>query len=73
MQPPTRAAPLSLSLSLLHACRKKAAEVNKKLGDKFEISDSELASTVDACTSLLALGQDLDAGEGATTVRRGTA
>ncbi|KAF8073094.1 FTSH5 [Scenedesmus sp. PABB004] len=48
------------------AIRKKAAEVNKKLGDKFEISEAELLSTVDACTSLLAEGQDIDSGAGAT-------
>lgn len=48
--------------------RRKLAEVNKKLGEKFEISDTELASTVEACSSLLAQGQDLDTGEGATQV-----
>lgn len=42
--------------------------MNKKLGEKFEISDTELASTVEACSSLLAQGQDLDTGEGATQV-----
>lgn len=46
--------------------KRKLAEVNKKLGEKFEISDTELASTVEACSSLLAEGQDLDTGEGAT-------
>jgi hypothetical protein len=49
-------------------CRKKLAEVNKKLGEKFEISETELLSTVEACSSLLAEGQDLDTGEGATQV-----
>jgi hypothetical protein len=43
--------------------------VNKKLGEKFEISETELLSTVEACSSLLAEGQDLDTGEGATQVR----
>jgi hypothetical protein len=52
------------------ACRRKASEVNKKLGEKFEISETELLSTVEACSALLAEGQDLDTGEGATQVRR---
>jgi hypothetical protein len=43
--------------------------VNKKLGDKFEISEAELASTLEACNALLAEGQDLDSGAGATQVR----
>jgi hypothetical protein len=51
------------------ACRRKAAEVNKKLGEKFEISETELLGTVEACSALLAEGQDLDTGEGATQVR----
>lgn len=42
--------------------------MNKKLGDKFEISETELLSTVDACKALLEEGQDLDLGEGATQV-----
>jgi hypothetical protein len=50
------------------ARRRKAAEVNKKLGEKFEISETELLSTVEACSTLLAEGQDLDTGEGATQV-----
>ena len=43
-------------------------EVNKKLGEKFEISESELSSVVDACGQLLSEGMDLDTGEGASTV-----
>lgn len=49
-------------------CRKKAADVNKKLGDKFEISETELMSTIEACNALLTEGQDLDTGEAATQV-----
>lgn len=50
-------------------CRKKLAEVNKKLGDKFEISEVELLSTVDACKTLLLEGEDIDTGAAATQVR----
>jgi hypothetical protein len=53
-------------------CRKKLAEVNKKLGDKFEISDAELASTLEACRSLLSSGQTLDLGDSATQARADT-
>jgi hypothetical protein len=44
-------------------------EVNKKLGEKFEITDAELSSVVDACGQLLQEGVDLDLGEQASTVR----
>lgn len=44
--------------------------MNKKLGEKFEISEMELLSTIEACSALLAEGQDLDTGEGATQVCR---
>lgn len=57
------------TLSLLCSHRKKLADVNKKLGEKFEISETELMSTLDACRALLSEGQDLDTGEGATQVR----
>jgi hypothetical protein len=50
--------------------RRKLSEVNKKLGEKFEISETELLSTVEACSALLAEGQDLDTGEGATQVNQ---
>jgi hypothetical protein len=43
--------------------------VNKKLGEKFEISEVELVSTVDACKSLLLEGEDIDTGAAATQVR----
>jgi hypothetical protein len=39
------------------ALRKKMAEVNKKLGDKFDISDSELQGTYDACRQLMEAGE----------------
>jgi hypothetical protein len=39
------------------ALRKKMAEVNKKLGDKFEIADSELQGTFDACRQLMEAGE----------------
>jgi hypothetical protein len=48
--------------------RKKLVEVNKKLGEKFEISDSELLSTVDACKALMEEGQDIDTGAASTQV-----
>ncbi|GBF88960.1 cell division protein [Raphidocelis subcapitata] len=48
------------------ALRKKMADVNKRLGEKFEISDSELQGTFDACRQLMAAGEDLDSGAGAS-------
>jgi hypothetical protein len=53
----------------LLSCRKKLDEVNKKLGEKFEISETELLSTVDACKALMAEGQDIDTGAASTQVR----
>lgn len=44
--------------------------MNKKLGEKFEISEVELVSTVDACKSLLLEGEDIDTGAAATQVRQ---
>lgn len=49
-------------------CRRKLSEVNKKLGSKFEISETELLSTVDACKALMAEGQDIDTGAASTQV-----
>lgn len=53
----------------VNPCRKKLSEVNKKLGDKFEISETELLSTVDACKALMEEGQDIDTGAASTQVR----
>lgn len=39
------------------ALRKKMAEVNKKLGEKFEISEAELQGTYDACRQLMEAGE----------------
>eukprot|EP00775_Hariotina_reticulata_P010429 gene10429-10587_t len=50
----------------MEAIKRKLSDVNKKLGEKFEISETELLGTVEACSALLAEGQDLDTGEGAT-------
>ena len=49
------------------ALAKKMAEVNKKLGEKFEISEAELRGTYDACRQLMEAGEDLDSGAGAST------
>jgi hypothetical protein len=57
----------------LLSCRKKLDEVNKKLGEKFEISETELLSTVDACKALMAEGQDIDTGAASTQVSIHTA
>lgn len=51
--------------------RRKMGEINKKLGEKFEISDAELVSTVDACSQLMAEGADLDIGGASTQVGGG--
>jgi len=47
--------------------RKKAAEVNKKLGSKFEISDTELQSTLEACQKLLEEGSDISGAAGSAS------
>jgi len=39
------------------ALRKKMADVNKRLGEKFEIADSELLGTFDACRQLMEAGE----------------
>lgn len=41
----------------MESLKKKMAEVNKKLGDKFEISESELQGTYDACRQLMEAGE----------------
>lgn len=47
--------------------RRRAGEINKKLGDKFAITETELLGTIEACAKLLAEGQELDISEGAET------
>lgn len=37
--------------------RRKMSEVNKKLGEKFEISEAELQGTYDACRQLMEAGE----------------
>lgn len=39
------------------ALRRKMADVNKRLGEKFEISEAELQGTYDACRQLLDAGE----------------
>ena len=41
----------------LSVLRRKMADVNKRLGDKFEISEAELQGTYDACRQLLEAGE----------------
>lgn len=42
--------------------KKKAAEINAKLGDKLEIPESEIEATVEACKALIRAGEDLGSG-----------
>lgn len=46
----------------LEDVRQKAMDINKKLGDKLEIPDSELTATVEACRNLMLEGEDLSSG-----------
>jgi len=54
--------------SLINIPRRKLSEVNKSWVRSLRSSETELLSTVEACSALLAEGQDLDTGEGATQV-----
>lgn len=45
----------------------RCALINKAIGEKLAISDSELASTVDACKALITQGVDLTGAEGSSS------
>lgn len=45
----------------------RCAVVNKAVGEKLAISDSELASTVDACKALITQGVDISGAEGSSS------
>ncbi len=47
--------------------KKKAKDVNSKLGSKFEISDTELEGTFEACVKLLSQGEDIAGTSGSST------
>ncbi len=47
--------------------RKKVQGINSKLGSKLEIGDGELASTYEACMTLLNEGTDLSGGAGSAS------
>lgn len=45
---------------------KKSIEVNKRLGEKFSISESEIEGTYEACLSLIGQGEDISGGQGSS-------
>ncbi len=47
--------------------QRKCVEVNKKLGEKLDIPDTELLATYDACIKLISEGEDLSGGAGSAS------
>ncbi len=60
---PTTRSSSSPSSSPPDSLKARAAKINEKLGDKFEISEGELTATYDACQSLISAGADITAGD----------
>ena len=47
--------------------KRKCAEINKKLGEKLDIPESELLATIEACQNMIKEGQDLRGGAGSSS------